>query len=156
MSKIKFTCFLLSFLSKNAFAFTCTITTPTLVFPDYDPTQPTPGTTVGTISTSCDNNRPFDYTISMSAGSSGSFNPRSMDLNGVIGNPTINYNLYYNSFPPIGTIWGDGSPGAPVLTVVRAQCHVSPCLQTVYGSIPSLQNPPIGIYSANIVVQLNY
>ena len=156
MSKIKIIFFLLSFLPQGAFCFTCTISTPSLMFPDYDASQASPATTAGTISVSCDDNRKFDYTVSLSAGDSGSFFPRVMNLNGVLGGPSIAYNLYYGSYPPAGTIWGDGTPGAPPSTVVDAQCHVSPCTQTVYGTIFPLQNVSLGLYTANIVVQMTY
>lgn len=156
MSKIKFIFFLSFFLSKKALAFSCAITSPALVFPNYDMTDPNQITTTGFITVTCSDNRVFNYTISLSAGGGGNFFPRTMNLNGAVGGPTINYNLYYNGFPPGGTIWGDGSPGAPSLTLQRAHCHVNPCVQAIYGVVFPLQNIPIGLYSSNIVVRLDY
>ena len=108
---------------------------------------------------SCDTNGRVDYTISMSSGNAGaynSFNPRHLSLNGAGVAPALSYNLYYNNYPPAGTIWGDGTGGSHILTVSYAHCRNAPCLSTVYGSIPGSQNVPSGLYRASISVQLNY
>lgn len=162
MSKMSFLYFISLFmiiLPKCVWGITCTVTTPSLVFPNYDTTQHSATTTAGTVSVTCDKNSQIDYTIAMSSGNAGaynSFNPRHLSLNGAGIAPALSYNLYYNNYPPAGTIWGDGTGGSHILTVSNAHCRNAPCLSTVYGSIPGSQNVPSGLYRANIAIQLNY
>lgn len=159
MSKIKFPFLFFFFLPQNILAITCNITSPSLVFSNYDSSQGAASTTTGTVTVSCSNNRTISYTIAMSSGNAGaynSFSPRYLTLNGAGAPPALSYNLYYNNFPPSGTIWGNGSPGAPVLTVSNVKCGTSSCVQTVYASIPGSQNVTPGLYSANIFLTLTY
>lgn len=89
----------------------------------------------------------------ISTGSSGSFNPRTMQ-NGV---STLNYNIYVNA--NYNRIWGDGTGGTRTR---RIRCNLrgppTTCTgsRTMYGRIPAGQNVPAGNYADTLIVTITY
>ena len=155
MSKINFpgVVFLLEFFfTTDVFSVqSCNLSTPSLVFPNYDSFQSQSTTATGIITISCTENAPISYRLTLSAGHGTSFNPRYL----ANGHYKLNYNLYYNAFPPNGIIWGNGSGGSHPLIKVNVNCYPS-CQDVVYGSIPGSQNVAPGVYTATIQLILFY
>lgn len=97
----------------------------------------------------------INYEIRFSAGSSGSFTPRTM--NGDHGG-TLNYNLYTNSTRQ--TIWGDGAgavsySGTLGFSLVGIGASRSVDIP-VYGRIPGGQQVPAGAYGDSTTVTVLY
>ncbi len=132
----------------------CTTLALPLSFGSYDPFSVVPVDSTGQVSVSCTGGLvsvQVNYTIRLSAGSSGSFATRYM----VQGANHLNYNLYTNSSRSI--VWGDGTGGTStvtdgylvgLLTVTRDY--------PVYGRLPAQQNVMPGLYTDTIVVTVDY
>ena len=149
MQRIKFIFYLIFLFPQWVFA-SCTITTPSFNFGDYDPQDATPTTGTGTLTTSCTNDGIMDYMISSSAGNSGAYLNRYV----AHGANHLSYNLYVN--PSYSSIWGNGSPGTSIITRTRQQCGKVPCTELIYGRIPALQSAPPGQYTDMIAIILQY
>jgi spore coat protein U-like protein len=98
------------------------------------------------------------YSIALSSGLSGSFNPRTL-REVTRGSATLEYNLYTNSGR--ATVWGNGtSPSVPVtgtITLNTANVYVSSNPLTIYGVLFARQtNKPGGAYSDNLQVTVTY
>jgi len=143
-----FLTFFLMFLSVDAFAFHCTVSTTPVSFGNYDVFSSTPLDTTGTIVLYCNNpeKKPMQVTVSISSGGSGSFNPRQMRLAG--GTDRMNYYLFID--PSKTTIWGDGTGGSSIFTSTILKA--APLNATIYGRIPARQNLRAGAYGDNLVV----
>jgi spore coat protein U-like protein len=85
-------------------------------------------------------------TVMLSSGQSQSFAPRTLRS----GAHSLNYNLYTNASRTI--VWGDGTAGTHTMSAGK---NASTALD-VFGSIPEGQDPPVGNYSDNIVVTVNF
>lgn len=132
----------------------CTTTALALGFGGYNPFSTVPLDSTGQVSVSCTGeviSALVNYTIRLSAGSSGGFVTRYM----VQGGHQLNYNLYTNSSHSI--VWGDGTGGTStvtdsysvdLLTVTRNY--------PVYGRVPALQKVMSGLYTDTIVVTVDY
>lgn len=132
----------------------CTTTALSLGFGGYNPFSTAPLDSTGEVSVSCTGeviSALVNYTIRLSAGSSGGFTTRYM----VQGANHLNYNLYTNSSHSI--VWGDGASGTSsvtdsyslgLLTITRNY--------PVYGRVPAQQNVMPGLYADTIVVTVDY
>jgi spore coat protein U-like protein len=125
----------------------CAIAATNMVFLNYNPVTGANNTATSTITTTCTVGS--NPTISLTAGSSGSFAARTM----VSGGNQITYNLYTDAAHT--TVWGDGTGGTST-----KQPGVStgvPILTTVYGQItPPIQVVATGAYSDTITATTNF
>jgi spore coat protein U-like protein len=140
----------------------CSVTASPLTFGLFDPDGPNHDTDSGQVTVTCTvlaGPAPGSvaYTISMSAGTSGSYSPRRLQ-NGAY---TLSYNLFTSGARSAGSVWGDGSAGTVTLggavnslNVVGARGSVD---HIVYGRIPGPQSPvAIGTYIDAISITLNF
>jgi spore coat protein U-like protein len=86
-------------------------------------------------------------TISLSAGTTGGFSPRTLTA----GASSLNYNLYTS--PTFTTVWGDGTSGTETESYNAGARTVT---LTVYGRIPKAQFVSPGGYGNTITVTVTY
>jgi spore coat protein U-like protein len=131
------------FIYSESFAFTCRISTTPVNFGTYDVFSRFVQDSTGTISVRCNNleKKPMSVKITLSAGSSGMFNPREMISTS--GQDRLRYYLF--SDPSMTVIWGDGTGGSSYVpaTVIRDSTFNA----LIYGRIPPGQNVSVGNYS---------
>lgn len=91
---------------------TCGVQATAVAFGNYGPLYPQHRDSQGTIQVACDDNAGASifYLIRLSAGTSGSFTPRSMSQ----GANRLDYSLYKNSAR--SQEWGDGTSGTEIVT----------------------------------------
>lgn len=121
----------------------CEIFPESVSFGAYDPSESGDLDGVGNISINCDEE--VSFTISLSAGTGGSYSSRRMTS----GVDQMAYNLFTSTKRII--VWGDGSERSDVVSG-RFQTAEIP----VYGLIPARQNIPAGSYGDTIVVTISY
>lgn len=126
----------------------CTVSATSVAFGIYDVFQTTPSDSTGTITYRCDNNDK-DIRITISTGSSGSFDGRTLGL----GANTLAYNLF--SSAGMTQVWGDGSAGTWSHFLHNPQNNRDIVL-TVFARIPAGQDVRVGAYSDTVVVTLEY
>jgi spore coat protein U-like protein len=124
----------------------CSVSATGVAFGAYDVLASSPADSSGTISILCNRNR--SVTVTMSAGSSGSYSSRTLRK----GADALNYNLFLDAART--QIWGNNSGGSGQLdlTVARNATSTVP----VYGRIPARQNAAIGSYNDSIIVTVIY
>ena len=125
----------------------CTISTTSVSFGSYDVFASTPTDTTGTVSFTCTGNA--DVTITLTKGSSSTFNPRT--LSG--GTDTLNYNLYKDAART--SIWGDGTGSSSTYTQVGVPNSTAQNL-TIYGRIPAAQDVRAGTYTDSVTVNIDF
>jgi len=135
-------------LPVDGHAFKCSATTTPLNFSNYDVFSTLPLDSTGNVTISCTNPeaKPVQVEVTISSGSSGSFNPRQMALAGA--SDRMNYYLFLDASKT--TIWGDGTGGTATFTstVVR-----NPTVNAViYGRVPARQNLRAGVYSDTLLI----
>lgn len=113
----------------------------------YDPQAVAPVDTAGSITLECDRREP-SATVSVGAGTSGSFAIRSM----MSGSDTLQYNVFTDASRL--QIWGDGSAGTGTINV--APFPNRPMTLTIYGRMPPGQNVRAGSYSDTLIVTIEY
>ncbi|MES2945258.1 MAG: spore coat U domain-containing protein [Pseudomonadota bacterium] len=86
--------------------------------------------------------------ISMGTGLAGTVGARVMQRNGVY----LPYGLYTNSGRT--TTWGDGTAGTTV--VQRLVFTGTDFSLPIYGRIPQRQNVPVGLYTDNVTIRLDF
>jgi spore coat protein U-like protein len=95
------------------------------------------------------------YTISLSQGNGGGFNPRKMDSAGA-NTDQLNYNLY----TPGGgftTIWGDGTGGTSAVTTTGTGILVSAAVTRTYNArLFAGQDKSADTYSDSVTVTVSY
>lgn len=130
-------------VADDCHAFKCNITTTPVNFALYDVLNSNANESTGTINVDCSNpvGKPITVTVTLSAGSSGSFLERTMKL--TTGSDSLIYNLYTNSARDRVMGDGSGTTEAPTNVVTRPQAWTI----SLYGRIPARQNVPPGIYS---------
>lgn len=126
-------------------------------FGDYDPGSNVPTDSVGNVRIRCrrqgqgQGQRRVAYTISLSAGRSGTYLPRHM----VRRQRVLIYNLYTDTTH--SEIWGDGSGST---SVVRDRYRLRNSRVTrnypIYGRMPALQDVRPGRYRDTIVVTVEF
>jgi spore coat protein U-like protein len=125
----------------------CSISTTGVNFGAYDVFDPSPVDSTGSARYQCTGGTD-SFTISLSQGSSGTFNPRSM----VLGNSALNYNMYLDAART--SIWGDGTAGTSLFMVSNPSGK--PVTVSIFGRIPAGQDVAVGSYSDAIVVTIQF
>ncbi len=131
----------------ECWAFNCTVSTTPVAF-TYDVFSQSATDSTGSVTVSCSNpaQKPIPVTVSVSSGSSGTFNPRQMRA--AVGTDRLNYYLFID--PSRTTILGDGTGGSSTLaTVITRDASF---IATIYGRILPRQNVRAGTYSDTLVV----
>ena len=124
-------------------------------FGDYDPASHTPADSVGNVRIRCrrlgQGSQQVAYTISLSTGLSGSYQPRHMTQQ----QSPLQYNLYTDTARH--QIWGDGS-GSTAVVSDRYQLGTSSVTRDypVYGRIPTSQDVRPGRYRDTLVVTVAF
>lgn len=131
-------------LAAPAIAQACTVSATNHAFGTLDPLAGTDVDSASTVTVTC--STATSYSIALSAGN-GTYDRREM----VKGSDTLEYNLYTDAARTI--IWGDGSGST---STVSGNDDGTGTDHTVYGRIPSGQNPVIGSYSDSIVATVTY
>jgi spore coat protein U-like protein len=137
--------------------YTCTVGATDVAFGQYSAINPSIVDTTGTVTVDCtriNGNQTFAVLVAISAGSSGSFNPRTM-TNGI---GTLNYYLYRDSART--QIWGDGTGGSQTQTTasctLRNKQPTCSLPLTIYGRIPAGQNVPPGYYPDTLILTITF
>ncbi len=95
------------------------------------------------------------YTVKLDGGRAGSFNPRRMYLNGLVGGPSVAYNLYTD--PGRNQVWGiGGGNGNTVIGTGTGNGQGSPRTLTVYGRVPTATSFTSGAYSDQVTATVEY
>lgn len=138
----------------------CSVSTPGLNFGNYDVYAGGVTNGNGTLSVTCNLNPPpnsaatVNYSISLSAGNSGSFVQRQMQS----GANTLGYNLYTSN--AYSVVWGDGTGSTATISGSMDLNNGHPSqtnLLTVYGQIPALQDAGVSpSYLDNVTVTVTY
>jgi spore coat protein U-like protein len=125
----------------------CTISTTSVSFGNYDVFTITPLDTTGTITYQCD----FVVlpTITLSRGVSSTFNPRTMQS----GAATLNYNLFIDAARLL--IWGDGNETTQTYIATGSVLNL-PVPVTVYARVPAQQDVSAGTYSDIVVATIHF
>ena len=133
----------------------CRVRITAVRFGNYDPASHTPVDTVGNVRIGCrrlgQGSQPVAYTIALSAGRSGSYQPRLMTQP----QGQLQYNLYTDAARY--QIWGDGS-GRTAVVSDRYQLGNAPVTRDypVYGRIPTSQDIRPGQYRDTLVVTVEF
>ena len=139
MTRIAAAAFLLVlFMTARAEA-SCTISTTSVAFGTYNVFSATPRDANGTVQINCTPRE--DIQVTLSRGSSSSFNPRTLRS----GTNLLNYNLFRDAART--QIWGDGTAG----TLIVTGNNVRNTTVTVFGRVPASQDATVGNYSDTIV-----
>lgn len=125
----------------------CTVTATPVAFGNYDPLSATPRNRNGRISVACNGRGTF--TVALSTGQSGAYNPRYM-LSGATSD-RLDYNLYTSAARSI--VFGDGTGGTQ--TVSKGFRNNTKTV-TVFGQIPAMENISAGTYSDSIVATVTF
>lgn len=138
---------------------TATVSATGPAFGTYDPVNSSPTDVNGSVSVTCFLSAQITaaaaVTVTLSAGSSGSFGTRKM----LSGPNALNYNLYADA--AYSQIWGDGTSGTSTVTDNFAFLLTGGLSQTVmttiYGQVFAQQlNVFPGSYTDTITVTINY
>jgi spore coat protein U-like protein len=118
----------------------------------YSPGAASGATSNGTVTVAC--TTPVgatlpDFTIALSAGTTGQFAPRRLTFGGA----TLNYNIYTS--PSFVTVWGDGS-GATLTQPYASGAALASTTFTAYGLVPPHQFVAAGMYTDAITVTVTY
>ncbi|HEY2444702.1 MAG TPA: spore coat U domain-containing protein [Rhizomicrobium sp.] len=122
-----------------------------LAFGIYTSGSPLPLDSNSTVQVYCSNltNILPSFTVSLSAGGAGSFNPRKLS-NGSI---HLNYNMYTNATYTI--IWGDGTSGTSTQSYTQSQ-NLGQISFTDFGQVPAHQIVAAGAYTDTITVTVTF
>ena len=119
-------------------------------FGNYSPFSATPVTGTSTIQIHC--TPPGTGIVSLSRGSSATYNPRTM-IRTAAPATTMNYNLYLDAANTI--IWGDGTSGTQVLTFTPAPGNTV-LSATIYGTVPAGLDVRPGTYNDTVQATLDW
>jgi spore coat protein U-like protein len=105
----------------------------------------------GTVTVACSSDAHDlpSFTVALSKGLYGSFNPRQMGA----GTYRLNFDLYTNSSHTL--IWGDGTGGS-VTESYGSSAKVGHISFTAYGLVPASQSATPGSYADTITVTVTY
>lgn len=137
-----------------AVALDCRLQASGLVFGAYDPLSRVPADSAGSVTVSCTGppGTPVVYVLRLSAGSSGTFGPRTM-RSGT--RWSLTYNLYTNAARTL--VWGDGSGGSEVVSDSFALSAPSTSrVHPVHGRLFARQNVPPGTYVDTLVLTVAF
>ena len=135
------------FCAGPADAATCTISTTSVSFGTYSVFWATPTDSAGNITYRCNGNA--NVLITISAGQSGTFNPRTL----VKASEQLSYNLYLDAARNM--VWGDGTLGTLIYTRINVPNNTNVTVP-VYGRIPAAQDNTAGAYSDSVSVTINF
>lgn len=131
----------------------CGVTSPTLNFGSYNPVSGAPATTSATITVSCTAALALSvpFTVTLSAGNSGSTANRSMSGSSA----SLPYNVFTNG--SYTTVWDNttGVSGSISLLGVLGLFSGSSDL-TAFGRILASQAVPAGVYTDTLVITVSY
>ncbi len=132
----------------------CSTSPPTITFPTYYTTNASATTVTASLPVTCitDNSgtRTVSYTVTFSAGSSGSSANRRM----ANGGNTLNYNIYKNS--GYSQIYGNGTGGTVIISNAYSFITSRTDNYAIYSKIPALQNVYVGNYSDSVSVTVTW
>lgn len=140
---------LLNMLWPSTASAACSVNNASLAFGSFSPLTGNTVDSTATITVTCALQL-SSYTIALSPGGSGTYNPRRMTSGG----NTLEYNLYTSA--GYSQIWGDGTGGSVIVdggsTLLGSRNH------TIYGRIPlsTQRSAMIGSYSDSITVTVTY
>jgi spore coat protein U-like protein len=135
----------------RADAASCTVSTSSIAFGTYDVFSAAPTDTTGSVTFNCTGVGQGSISISLSKGSSLTFDPRTMT--GPTPADTLSYNLYRDAAH--STIWGDNTGTTSWYTTSSVQNNTSVTV-TIYGRIPAGQDVRTGSYSDAVTATINY
>src|SRR3990167_6212810 len=130
---------ILFLLTTQTHAASCTVTSNTLSFGNYNVFANAPLNSTGTIEVKCTPDS-TSYTITLDNGFYGSILNRKMRSSN--SNEVLSYNLYTNT--TFITLWGDGAGGGIPVVGLHSDTF------TVYGRILPLQDVSIGSYADSV------
>ncbi|MGH8378783.1 MAG: Csu type fimbrial protein [Gammaproteobacteria bacterium] len=130
-----------------ALAATCTVTSTSVNFGNYNPLAAAPRNRTGRITVTCNGNGTL--TVALSTGQSGSYDPRYM-ISGTTADH-LDYNLYTS--PARTIIFGDGTGGTQT---VSKKFNNRSVRINVYGQIPAMENIAPGSYTDSIVATVTF
>jgi spore coat protein U-like protein len=137
------------FSASNAFAqASCTISTTSVNFGNYNVFGGSDTDSTGTITLNC-NNLAHNISVTLGKGASSSYNPRTMKK----GAESLNYNLFRDAART--SIWGDGSGGTSTYIDNNPPNSTNINL-TVYGRVPAGQDVSAGGYSDTVAAVINF
>lgn len=131
----------------GAGATACTVEATPLNFLSIDPLAGSDSTATATISVDCTDSGAASFSVSLTTGSAGHFNPRTMHS----GSHTLAYRLHYGSFSS-AQIWGDGTGG----TITWTGSTSGSVQQTVYGVVPSQSSAYPGSYMDSVTITVTF
>lgn len=144
--------------SAQALLQTCVVASGGLAFGSYSFIDSSPTTAVGNVAITCSllsglGGETVSYNISLSTGNSGSYVSRKM----ISGTYHLQYNLHTQSGAN-GSIWGDGTSGTSTVQDSYSLGLLGSVIRNypVYGRIASGQNLPLGAYTDNLTITVNY
>ena len=126
----------------------CTISSTSVSFGNYDVFSGTSLDSTGTITYRC-NATAANITIFLSKGTSGTYAQRVMTK----GAELLGYNLYRNAART--TIWGDGTSGTGVYSRANPPNN-SNVNVTIFGRVPAGQDVSAGAFSDTIAATINF
>lgn len=132
---------------------TCTVDSPTLTFPNYDPTSGTDDTASANLTVTCTRNQHIQ--VGIDQGNAGAGNPRRLAsvINGATNSDVLTYDIYQDA--AFATLWTDiGSPG--VLDTNASSTGLSGTVIPFYGKITAGQNVTADDYTDTLKVTVNY
>ena len=123
----------------------CRLTIPPMDFGLYSPGTGAPHDVTGSVDIRC-SGQTGTIVVTLAPGGSGSFSARSMTS----GPFTMLYNLYRDAARTL--VWGDGTGGSVVNSVVKPNNGRADFSMPVYGRIPPTQSVGAGAYQDSLLV----
>jgi len=131
----------------QVWAATCTVGARPVAFGNYNPFNTTPLNRTSRITVICNGNGRFS--VALSTGQSGAYNPRYMSSAST--SDRLAYNLYTTAARVI--IFGDGTAGTQTVSRNFNNNRVN---IRVYGQLPALENVASGIYADSIMATVTF
>lgn len=147
-------------LPRHAEAAFCSVNAAAMNFGVYDPLSTIPDDSSTTVTVRCIISSLFgsevvSYLVTASAGA-GSFGDRWLTS----GANRLSYNLYVSPAMSPATIWGDGAGGTQrfsgALPAISLANPLATANLTIYGRIPARQDVPVGVYTASVIVTMDF
>lgn len=135
-------------VSEATAAPSCTVSATSVNFGSYNVFAGSATDSTGSITITC-NNSAHNVVVTLSKGSSATFNPRTMTNGG----ETLSYNLFRDAART--SIWGDGTGGTSTYTDNNPS-NGADTVVTVYGRVPAGQDVSAGSYSDTVSAVINF